>query len=145
MADLETDGLYPVTWDSCDGCECSSLFGSPQDARGRGILLTITRDGKAVDLSDSKYKLYFLWLYRQQHTRGCVAMDTVDASAGKVSVYFPSGMIGYVGEAVCSVVLSWDDKTLSTPTFSVRIDEALVSTLAIEDGFTLFAEALKAY
>lgn len=145
MADLEIDGLYPVTWDSCDGCDCSSLFGSPQDAQGRGILLTVTRDGAAVDLSDEKYKLYFLWLHKQQHTRGCVAMNAVDASAGKFSVFFPSGMIGFEGEAVCSVMLSWGDRTLATPTFSVRIDEALVSTLAIEDGFTLFAETLKAY
>lgn len=145
MADFDTDGLYPITWDSCDGCDCSSLFGSPQDTNGRGILLTVTRDGEAVDLSDSKYNVYFLWLHRQQHTRGIVEMTAVDASAGKFSVYFPSGMIGYEGEAVCSVVLSWGDKTISTPTFSVRIDEALVSTLAIGDGFTLFAEALKAY
>lgn len=145
MADLETDGLYPITWDSCDGCDCSSLFGSPQDARGRGILLTITRDGAAVDLSDERYHLYFLWLHRQQHTRGCVAMNAVDASSGKFSVFFHAGMIGYEGEAACSVVLSWGDKTLATPTFSVRIDEALASTLAVEDGFTLFSEALKAY
>ncbi|MGI6535109.1 MAG: BppU family phage baseplate upper protein [Eggerthellaceae bacterium] len=145
MADLDTNGLYPVTWDSCDGCDCSSLFGSPQDSNGRGILLTVTRDGEVVDLSDSKYHLYFLWLHRQQHARGCVEMTAVDAAAGRFSVYFPSGMAGYEGEAVCSVVLSWGDKTLATPTFSVRIDEALVSTLSVEDGFTLFAEALKAY
>lgn len=120
-------------------------MGSPQDSQGRGILLTVTRDGEAVDLLDEKYHLYFLWLHRQQHTRGCVAMEAVDASAGKFSVFFPSGMIGYEGEAVCSVVLSWDDRTLAAPALSVRIDEALVSTLSIEDGFTLFSEALKAY
>ena len=78
---LDTDGLAEVTWDTTDAQTATSLTASPQDAKGRGIALAVTRDGSALDLSEDNHHLYLVWRHKQAHTRGCEAFEVVDAGA----------------------------------------------------------------
>lgn len=142
---LDTDGLAEVTWEACDQQMACRLKASPQDAKGRGMLLSVTRGGKALDLSGEGIRLYLLWRHRQAHARGCEPMEAVDAKAGRFRVFWPAAMAASEGTAECEAVLSWGDRTLATPAFGVEIGTALVGTLAVRDGFTLFVEAIKRY
>ncbi len=142
---LDTDGLAEVTWDAADSQIAASLTASPQDAKGRGMALTITRDGSALDLSGDDYHLYLVWRHRQAHTRGCEAFEAVDAAAGKFRVFWPAAMAADEGSAECEALLSWGERSIASPAFDVEVGTSLVGTLSIRDGFTLFVEAIKAY
>lgn len=72
-------------------------------------------------------------------------MEAVDAKVSRFRVFWPAAMTAHEGTAECEVVLSWDERTLATPAFDVEIGTALVGTLAVRDGFTLFVEAIKRY
>ncbi|RRF89375.1 MAG: hypothetical protein DUD33_07475 [Coriobacteriaceae bacterium] len=142
---LDSDGLAEVTWDACDGPIAGRLAASPQDARGRGMLLRVTRGGEPLDLSGDGTRLYLLWRHRQTHARGCEPMEAADAASGAFRVFWPAAMCAAEGSVECEVVLSWSDRTLATPAFDVEVGTSLVGTLAVRDGFTLFVEAIKRY
>ncbi len=142
---LDSDGLAEVTWDACDGPIAGRLQASPQDARGRGMLLRVTRGGEPLDLSGDGTRLYLLWRHRQTHARGCEPMEAADAASGAFRVFWPAAMCAAEGSAECEVVLSWGDRTLATPAFDVEVGTSLVGTLTVRDGFTLFVEAIKRY
>jgi hypothetical protein len=142
---LDADGLAEVAWDACDGPLAGRLAASPQDARGRGIILRVTRGGEPLDLSGDGIRLYLLWRHRQTHARGCEPMEAEDAAAGAFRVFWPAAMCAAEGAAECEVVLSWGERALATPAFDVEVGTSLVGTLAVRDGFTLFVEAIKRY
>ena len=142
---LDADGLAEVAWDACDGPLAGRLTASPQDARGRGMLLRVARGGEPLDLSGDGVRLYLLWRHRQTHARGCEPMEATDAAAGAFRVFWPAAMCTAEGTAECEVVLSWGDRALATPAFDVEVGTSLVGTLAVRDGFTLFVEAIKRY
>lgn len=143
---LDTDRLAAVTWETAETLQgVSALTASPQDAQGRGMLLSITRGGSALDLSGDGYSLYLVWRHRQAHTRGCVAFEAVDASAGTFRVFWPAAMACDEGSAECEVLLSWGGRALTSPSFDVEVGTALVGTLSVSDGFTLFVVAIKKY
>jgi hypothetical protein len=142
---LDADGLAEVAWDACDGPLAGRLAASPQDARGRGMLLRVTRGGEPMDLSGDDVRLYLLWRHRQTHARGCEPMEAEDAAEGAFRVFWPAAMCAAEGAAECEVVLSWGERALATPAFDVEVGTSLVGTLAVRDGFTLFVEAIKRY
>lgn len=142
---LDTDGLADVAWDACNGPLAGRLTASPQDARGRGMLLRVTRGGEPLDLSGDGVRLYLLWRHRQTHARGCEPMEATDAAEGAFRVFWPAAMCAAEGTAECEVVLSWGERALATPAFDVEVGTSLVGTLAVRDGFTLFVEAIKRY
>lgn len=141
---LDADGLGRVSWSASDTWESGALAASPQDARGRGMLLTVTRGGRALDLS-SGATLYLVWRHRQTHARGCVAMEAVDAAAGEFRVFWPAAMASHEGSCECEVLLSWGERAIASPAFDVEVGTSLVGTLAVRDGFTLFVDAIKRY
>lgn len=142
---LDADGLAEVAWDACDGPLAGRLTASPQDARGRGMILRVTRGGEPMDLSGDGVRLYLLWRHRQTHARGCEPMEAADAAEGAFRVFWPAAMCAAEGAAECEVVLSWGERALATPAFDVEVGTSLAGTLAVRDGFTLFVEAIKRY
>lgn len=142
---LDTDGLAEVTWEACDTQLACVLKASPQDARGRGMLLSVTRGGKALDLSADGIRFYLVWRHRQAHARGCEPMEAVDERSGRFRVFWPAAMAANEGAAECEVMLSWGERTLASPAFDVEVGTSLVGTLAVRDGFTLFVDAIKKY
>ena len=85
---LDGDGLREVVWDECDAPFAGPFVASPADAEGRGIALSVTRGGEAVDLTGAS--LYLLWRHRELRVRGCEPLEEVDAGAGKFRVYWPA-------------------------------------------------------
>lgn len=142
---LDADGLAEVAWDACDGPLAGRLTASPQDARGRGMLLRVTRGDEPMDLSGDGVRLYLLWRHRQTHARGCEPMEAADAASGAFRAFWPAAMCAAEGTAECEVVLNWGERALATPAFDVEVGTSLAGTLAVRDGFTLFVEAIKRY
>jgi hypothetical protein len=143
---LDTDGLAEVTWEIATTLSGTpSLAASPQDAKSRGMALAIKRADQPLDLGSTSFHLYLAWRHLQTHARGLVPFETIDASKGSFRIFWPAAMASDEGSAECEIVLSWDKRTLSSPAFEVSVGTALLGTLAIEDGFTLFADVIKKY
>ena len=114
---LDGDGLREVVWDECDAPFAGPFVASPADAEGRGIALSVTRGGEAVDLAGAS--LYLLWRHRELRVRGCEPLEEVDAEAGKFRVYWPAAMARAEGTVDAQVMVSWDERALSSLSFAV--------------------------
>ena len=141
---LDGDGLREVTWDECDAPFAGPFVASPADAEGRGIALSVTRGGEAADLTGAS--LYLLWRHRELRVRGCEPLEEVDAEAGKFRVYWPAAMARAEGTVDAQVMVSWDERALSSLSFTVLVGPALVGGEGGgSDGYSLFLDALKKF
>ena len=141
---LDGDGLREVVWDECDAPFAGPFVASPADAEGRGIALSVTRGGEAVDLTGAS--LYLLWRHRELRVRGCEPLEEVDAEAGKFRVYWPAAMARAEGTVDAQVMVSWDERALSSLSFTVLVGPALVGGEGGgSDGYSLFLDALKKF
>lgn len=141
---LDGDGLRAVTWDECDAPFAGPFVASPADAEGRGIALSVTRGGEAVDLTGAS--LYLLWRHRELRVRGCEPLEEVDAEAGKFRVFWPAAMARAEGTVDAQVMVSWDERALSSLSFTVLVGPALVGGEGGgSDGYSLFLDALKKF
>lgn len=140
---LADDALHQVVWDTADEMPCGALTASPADARGRGIDLLVRRDGRACDLAGAN--VYLVWRHRQSRKRGCEAFSAVDAASGRFAVHYPAAMTCEEGVADAQIMVSWEDRAVSSLAFCVRVEQVLVGGTASPDGFTLFLEAIKKY
>lgn len=141
---LDGDGLREVVWDECDAPFAGPFVASPADAEGRGIALSVTRGGGAVDLAGAS--LYLLWRHRELRVRGCEPLEEVNAEAGKFRVYWPAAMARAEGTVDAQVMVSWDERALSSLSFTVLVGPALVGGEGGgSDGYSLFLDALKKF
>ena len=139
---LEGDGLQAVTWDALDSISGGVLTASPADADGRGIALTVTRGGIAVDMTGAK--VYLAWRHAQSLARGCVPFEAVDAASGEFRLFFPAAMAAAEGTAACQIIASWGERALSSSVFTVRVARVMTGGVD-EECFNLLAEAIKRY
>ena len=141
---LDGDGLREVVWDECDAPFAGPFVASPADAEGRGIALSVTRGGEAVDLTGAS--LYLLWRHRELRVRGCEPLEEVDAGAGKFRVYWPAAMARAEGTVDAQVMVSWDERALSSLSFAVFVGPALAGGEGGgSDGYSMFLDALKKF
>ena len=141
---LDGDGLREVVWDECDAPFAGPFVASPADAEGRGIALSVTRGGEAVDLTGAS--LYLLWRHRELRVRGCEPLEEVDAEAGRFRVFWPAAMARAEGTVDAQVMVSWDERALSSLSFTVLVGPALVGGEGGgSDGYSLFLDALKKF
>lgn len=140
---LAGDGLRAVTWDERDAPLGGLFTASPADAEGRGLALTVTRGGEAVDLSDAT--VYLLWRHRERRVRGCEPFEAVDASAGAFRVYWPAAMACAEGAVDAQVMVTCDGEAISTLPFVVRVAQVLTGTGEGGDGYSLFLEAIEKF
>ena len=144
MTGLDGYGLHELVWESCDDVFAGALVASPADAEGRGIALSVRRDGEAVDLSGAN--VYLLWRHRATREHGCEPFEEVDAESGTFSVFYPAAMACAEGAVDCQVMVSLPDGgAISTRVFEVRVEQVLVGGSESEDGFTLFLDAIQKY
>lgn len=144
MADLDGYGLHELTWEACDDVLTGPLAASPADARGRGIALTVRREGETVDLTGAS--VYLLWRHRVTRTRGCESFKAVNAATGAFSVFYPAAMVCAEGTVDAQVMVSLPDgSTISTRAFEIRVEQVLIGGAESGDGFALFVDAIKKY
>ena len=141
---LDGDGLREVVWDECDAPFAGPFVASPADAEGRGIALSVTRGGEAVDLTGAS--LYLLWRHRELRVRGCEPLEEVDAGAGKFRAFWPAAMARAEGTVDAQVMVSWDERALSSLSFAVLVGPALTGGEGGgSDGYSMFLEAIQKY
>ncbi len=144
MAGLDGYGLHKLVWEACDDVFAGALVASPADAEGRGIALSVRRDGEAVDLSGAS--VYLLWRHRVTRKRGCEPFEEVDTETGAFSVFYPAAMACAEGSVDCQVMVSLPGgSSISTRAFEVRVEKVLVGGTESEDGFSLFLDAIQKY
>ena len=140
---LDGYGLHTMIWDSADERLGDFLVASPADASGRGLELHVRQGGAAADLTGAE--VYFLWRHKMAGTRGCEPMTEIDASLGQFVVYYPAAMQEAEGAVDAQFMVSWGDKSISTRTFTIRVEPVIIGGTESEDGFTLFVETIKRY
>ncbi len=140
---LEGYGIYTLIWDSADERLGDFLVASPADATGRGLELHVRQGGAAADLTGAN--VYFLWRHKMSGARGCEPMTAIDASLGQFLVYYPAAMQKAEGAVDAQCMVSWDDKSISTRAFTIRVEPVIVGGTESEDGFSLFVDAIKKY
>lgn len=141
---LEGYGLHRLVLKSCDEYLGEVLVASPADAKGRGILFSLEREGSVVTLSGAN--VYLVWRHRVSGKRGCEPFSATDATSKVWEVYYPAAMIEVGGMVDAQVMITLgSERTISTRVFGIRVEPVLVGGTESEDGFTLFAEALAAY
>ena len=141
---LDSYGLHELVWDACDERFSDILVASPADAGGRGISLAVRENGAATDLTGAA--VYLAWKNRAAGTCGTEPFETIDASAGTFSIYYPAAMCEAAGAVQAQVVVSrGDDTYISSRVFTIKVEPVVVGGEEHEDGFTLFIEAINAY
>ena len=140
---LEGYGLHTLIWDSADERLGDFLVASPADATGRGLELHVRQGGAAADLTGAE--VYFLWRHKATGKRGCEPMEEIDESLGQYVVYYPAAMQETEGAVDAQCMVSWDDKSISTRAFTIRVEPVIIGGTESEDGFTLFVETIKRY
>ena len=140
---LEGYGLHTLIWDSADERLGDFLVASPADATGRGLELHVRQGGAAADLTGAE--VYFIWRHKVTGRRGCEPMEEIDESLGQYVVYYPAAMQESEGAVDAQCMVSWDDKSISTRTFTIRVEPVIIGGTESEDGFTLFVETIKRY
>ena len=140
---LDGYGIHTLIWDSADERLGDFLVASPADATGRGLELHVRQGGAAADLTGAE--VYFLWRHKMAGTRGCEPMDEIDASLGQYVVYYPATMQEAEGVVEAQFMVTHDGKSISTRTFTIRVEPVLIGGPESEDGYTLFVETIMRY
>ena len=140
---LDGYGLHTIIWDSADERLGDFLVASPADATGRGLELHVRQGGRASDLTGAE--VYFIWRHKATGRRGCEPMTEIDALLGQYVVYYPAAMQETEGAVDAQCMVSWDDKSISTRAFTIRVEPVIIGGTESEDGFTLFVETIKRY
>ena len=140
---FDRDGLHPLSWEACDQALGVGLVASPADARGRGIELSVTREGEPVDFTGAK--IYLVWRHRETRRRGCEPFEAVDTAAGRFRLHYPAALAGDEGGVDAQLMASWGDRSLSSLPFSIRVEQAIAGGGESGDGFGVFIEAIKKY
>lgn len=140
---LDDYGLHEIVWNAGDDCFSDCFTASPADADGRGISLAMKQNGAALDLTDAA--VYLIWRHRATGKRGCEPFAAVDAAAGRFRVFYPAALQEAAGAVDAQCMVSWDDRSISTRAFVIRVEPVLVGGVESGDGFTLFLEAIKKY
>ena len=137
---LDGCGLHTIIWDSADERLGDFLVTSTADATGRGLELHMRQGGAAADLTGAE--VYFIWRHKMAGTRGCEPMEEIDESLGQYVVYYPAAMQESEGAVDAQFMVSWDDKSISTRAFTIRVEPVIIGGTESEDGFTLFVETI---
>ena len=140
---LDGYGINTLIWDAADERLGDFLVASPADAEGRGLELHVRQGGAAADLTGAS--VYLLWRHKKTGRRGCEPFTAIDASLGQFSVYYPAAMQEEEGAVGAQCMVSWDDKSISTRAFTIRVEPVIIGGGESEDGFTLFIDAIKKY
>ena len=140
---LDGYGIHTLIWDSADERLGDFLVASPADAEGRGLELHVRQGGTAANLTGAN--VYFLWRHKMTGERGCEPMTAIDASLGQFKVFYPAAMQESEGAVDAQCMVSYDDRTISTRAFTIRVEPVLIGGEEHEDGFTLFVGAINAY
>lgn len=140
---LDGYGLHDMTWEASDDAFGGHLVASPADAEGRGIRLRVRQGGADADLTGAR--VYLAWRHRATGERGCEPFSAMDAKAGLFSVWYPAALQGTEGTVDAQVMVSWDDRAVSTMPFQIHVVPVLVGGGEHQDGFTLFLDAIKKY
>lgn len=140
---LEGFGIHTLIWDAADDRLGDFLVASPADAERRGLELHVRQGGRAADVTGAD--VYFIWRHKRTGRRGCEPMEEIDASLGQCLVYYPAAMQEEEGAVDAQCMVSWDDKSISTRAFTIRVEPVIIGGTESEDGFTLFVETIKRY
>ena len=128
MAGFDGLGLFPVEIDVYKKHKVSTINAHEDDANGRGLLVTLLKDGVPFNTTGIDLKLAFRNAIGEERL---FAFNTVDLTNGKYSVTYPREMLeGNGGRVVRVEIKAYDTATQAMISYSplnVYVSEAVVT------------------
>lgn len=134
--------LHPLTLDAADQRPPELLFATPEDARGRGIDLTIRNGGEVVDTTGCTVLL--AWHNLNTGEKSTRKFDAVDAAKGRWKCTYPTSMQnpGLVRARVV-VMLESGETITSSREFDIKVEHVIANDLSeqAKDDLSAFQQA----
>lgn len=134
--------LHPLTLDAADQRPPELLFATPEDARGRGIDLTIRNGGEVVDTSGCTVLL--AWHNLNTGEKSTRKFDAVDAAKGRWKCTYPTSMQnpGLVRARIV-VMLESGETITSSREFDIKVEHVIANDLneQAKDDLSAFQQA----
>lgn len=128
MAGFDGLGLFPIEIDVYKKHKFSTINAHEDDANGRGLLVTLLKDGVPFDTTGIDLKLAFRNAIGEERL---FAFSAVDLATGKYSVTYPREMLeGNGGRVVRVEIKAYDTATQAMISYSplnVYVSEAVVT------------------
>lgn len=120
--------LHPLTLDAADQRPPELLFATPEDARGRGIDLTIRNGGEVVDTTGCTVLL--AWHNLNTGEKSTRKFDAVDAAKGRWKCTYPTSMQnpGLVRARIV-VMLESGETITSSREFDIKVEHVIANDL----------------
>ncbi|MFR7403505.1 MAG: BppU family phage baseplate upper protein [Coriobacteriaceae bacterium] len=134
--------LHPLTLDAADQRPPELLFATPEDARGRGIDLTIRNGGEVVDTTGCTVLL--AWHNLNTGEKSTRKFDAVDAAKGRWKCTYPTSMQspGLVRARIV-VMLESGETITSSREFDIKVEHVIANDLSeqAKDDLSAFQQA----
>ena len=134
--------LHPLTLDAADQRPPELLFATPEDARGRGIDLTIRNGGEVVDTSGCTVLL--AWHNLNTGEKSTRKFDAVDTAKGRWKCTYPTSMQnpGLVRARIV-VMLESGETITSSREFDIKVEHVIANDLneQAKDDLSAFQQA----
>ena len=134
--------LHPLTLDAADQRPPELLFATPEDARGRGIDLTIRNGGEVVDTTGCTVLL--AWNNLNTGEKSTRKFDAVDAAKGRWKCTYPTSMQnpGLVRARIV-VMLDSGETITSSREFDIKVEHVIANDLSeqAKDDLSAFQQA----
>lgn len=134
--------LHPLTLDAADQRPPELLFATPEDARGRGIDLTIRNGGEVVDTTGCTVLL--AWHNLNTGEKSTRKFDAVDAAKGRWKCTYPTSMQnpGLVRARIV-VMLDSGETITSSREFDIKVEHVIANDLSeqAKDDLSAFQQA----
>lgn len=134
--------LHSLTLDAADQRPPELLFATPEDARGRGIDLTIRNGGEVVDTTGCTVLL--AWHNLNTGEKSTRKFDAVDAAKGRWKCTYPTSMQnpGLVRARIV-VMLDSGETITSSREFDIKVEHVIANDLSeqAKDDLSAFQQA----
>ena len=134
--------LHPLTLDAADQRPPELLFATPEDARGRGIDLTIRNGGEVVDTTGCTVLL--AWHNLNTGEKSTRKFDAVDVANGRWKCTYPTSMQnpGLVRARIV-VMLESGETITSSREFDIKVEHVIANDLSeqAKDDLSAFQQA----
>lgn len=138
---LENFRKTQLIWDKASTKIKDYLRGNSSDNNGRKLNVTVTDDGRTVDLTGVSLMLY--WETQDKKVNGLDSFTAVHAQTGQFEIYYTPELLSNVGNLNAQLVLVDNMGRVASEIFEIRIFKGIDDGAVVgQASFTALTEAL---
>lgn len=138
---LENFRKTQLIWDKASTKIKDYLRANSSDNHGRKLSVTVTDDGRVVDLTGVSLMLY--WESQDKKVNGLDSFTAVHAQTGQFEIYYTPELLSNVGDLNAQLVLIDGSGRVASETFEIRIFKGVDDGAVVgQASFTALTDAL---